>query len=171
MVRMVTKMRDVTIHKSIVKHEIFQEFMMQRGVSLYNHSANSNFIDDFISAAYVLCPDIIDVDGHVFIADFLKSVGDPEEDPSLKLKGLRSDFGNDKRKIEQWVNSWGFGSFFIGKDCKNMDNEKVLFQFGDILVYFWTRRLKEVFPDRNIIVEYGENLMGEEGPTIILYEA
>jgi len=171
MVRKVTKMRDVTIHKSIVKHEIFQEFMMQRGASLFNHSANSNFIDDFISAAHVLCPDIIDVDGHVFIGEYLECVGDPKEDPSLKLKRLKSDHNNDKRKIEQWVNSWCFGDFFIGKNCKNMDNEKILFQFGDIIVYFWTRRLKEVFPDRNIIVEYGDNIMGEEGLTITLYEA
>lgn len=51
-----------------------------------------------------------------------------------------------------------------------MDNEKILKQFGDILVFYWMRRAKELFPDRDIIVEYSEGFMGELGFSITLYE-
>ena len=163
-------MQAINIYKSIIACEIFNDFKEQRGVSLFRHSANSNFIDDFISAAYVLCPDIIDVDGHVFIADFLNSVGDPIENPLVKLESLKAPHNHNKRKIEQWVNSWCFGDFFIGKYCESMENEKFLLQFGDIIVYNWSRRVREVLPNRNIVVEYGEGIMGEEGLTITLYE-
>lgn len=39
-----------------------------------------------------------------------------------------------------------------------------------ILIYNWSRRAKELFPDKNIIVEYGEELMGELGLSITLYQ-
>ena len=161
----------VKVYKSFIDEKIFNEFKSQRGDSLFNHSANSNYIDDFISVAYVLCPDIIDVNDYIFIADFFKSCGEPEENELSKLRSLEKQHNNDKKKVEQWVNSWGFGSFFIGKDCESMDNEKILLQFGEILVYYWSKRVKELFPERNIIVEYGEKIMGEEGLTITLYEA
>lgn len=164
-------MQNVNIYKSIVKNEIFQEFMTQRGISLFDHSANSNFIDDFISTAYVLCPDIIDVDGYIFIADFLKSIGNAEENLQEKLKSIKKQHNNVKKKVEQFVNSWCFGDFFIGKYCISMENDKILMQFGDILVYNWSRRVKEVFPNRNVVVEYGEGIAGEEGLTITLFEA
>lgn len=160
-------MGEIKLYKSIVDEKIFHDFKEQRGVTLFNHSANSNYIDDFISAAYVLCPDIIEVRGYIFIADFFDS---QENEAIDKLLKLETQFNFDKKQIEQWVNSWSFGDFFLGKDCESMDNEKILKQFGDILVYHWTRRAKELFPARDIIVEYGEGLMGELGLSITLYE-
>jgi len=161
------KMEKTNLYKSVVDDSIFYEFKEQRGITLFNHSANSNYIEDFISVAYVLCPNIIEVNGYVFIADFFDARGDKATDKLLKLE---VQFNSDKKKIEQWVNSWSFGDFFLGKDCESMDNEKILKQFGDILVYNWTRRAKELFPNRNIVVEYGEGLMGELGLSIMLYE-
>lgn len=161
-------MNDVNLYKSIVNEQIFHEFKEQRGDTLFNHSSNSNFIEDFISVAYVLCPDIIEVNGYIFIADFF---GTQEDKAIENLLGLESQFNSNKKHIEQWVNSWSFGDFFFfGKDCESMDNLKILKQFGDILVYNWMRRAKELFPNRNIIVEYGEGLMGELGLAITLYE-
>lgn len=157
----------VSLHRSVVDEQIFHEFEEQRGVNLFNHSANSNFIDDFISVAYVLCPDFINVNGYIFIADFFEVRGEEEIN---KLQRLEEQFNHDKKHIEQWVNSWSFGDFFLGKNCRSMNNEKILMQFGDILVYNWSRRVKELFPDKSITVEYGENIMGEFGPTITLYE-
>ncbi len=51
-----------------------------------------------------------------------------------------------------------------------MDNEKILLRLGDFLVYYWSKGVKELFPERNIIVEYGEEIMGEYGLTITMYE-
>ena len=48
-------------------------------MSLFNHSANSCNIDDFLSVAYVLCPDIIEVNGYIFISDLF----DEKEENSL----------------------------------------------------------------------------------------
>ncbi|MGK9253489.1 hypothetical protein [Paenibacillus humicus] len=160
-------MKYVNLYKSIVNEQIFHEFKEQRGVTLFNHSANSNYIEDFISAAYVLCPNIIEVNGYIFIADFFEA----QEDEAInRLLKLETQFNSDKKLIEQWVNSWSIGDFFLGKDCEAMDNEKILKQFGDILVYNWMRRAKELFPNRSIIVKYGEGLMGELGLSITLYE-
>jgi hypothetical protein len=161
------KMNDVNLYKSIVNEQIFHEFKEPRGITLFNHSANSNFIEDFISVAYVLCPNIIEINGYLFIADFFETQEDKAIDKLLKLE---SQFNSNKKHIEQWVNSWSFGDFFFGKDCESMNNEKILKQFGDILVYNWMSRAKELFPNRNIIVEYGEGLMGELGLSITLYE-
>jgi len=74
------------------------------------------------------------------LADFFET----QEDKALdKLLKLEAQFNSNKRQIEQWVNSWSFGDFFMGKDCESMDNEKVLKQFGDILVFYWSRRAKK----------------------------
>ncbi|MDR2939048.1 MAG: hypothetical protein LBV08_01870 [Clostridiales bacterium] len=161
-------MQNINVYRSVVSSEIFSEFEAQRGTSLFNHSSNSNFIDDFISVGYVLCPDIIDVKGHVFIADFFNATGVEALD---KLQRLSAQHSNDKKKIERWVNSWGFGDFFLGKYNASIENEKILVQFGELLVYNWSRRVKDILPDRNIIVEYGEGLIGEDGLAITLYEA
>lgn len=43
-------------------------------------------------------------------------------------------------------------------------------QFSDILVYNWQQRLKELFPQKKFIVETGNEIMGELGLTITVYE-
>ena len=155
------------IHKSIVDDKVFDRFMIQRGTNLFAHSSNSNFIDDFISASYVLCPDFIEISGFIFVMDFFQATGN-EAFKTLEL--LKTQFNNDRKLIEQWVNSWSFGDFFIGKNCSSMDNEIIIKTFGDILVYNWKRRVNELFPTKNIVVEYGEEIMGEAGLTITLYQ-
>lgn len=160
-------MDKANFNKSVVNPEVYAEFEEKRGTNLFNHSANSNYIEDFISVAYVLCPEIVDVNGYVFIADFYQATGD---EAILKLHRLEAQFSNDKKQIEQWVNSWSFGDFFIGKYCTALENEIILRQFGDILVYYWSRRVQELFPNRKIIVEYGDGLMGEAGLAITMYQ-
>ena len=160
-------MKSYNEYKSIVNADIFNEFDEQRGSNLFVHFTYSNFIDDFISAAYMMCPDMVEVNGCVFISYFFNAEEDQAEED---MKILEKQFNNNKKEIEQWVNSWGFGCFFLGKPSEALENEKILTQFGDILVYYWSRRAKELFPDKDIVVEYGEELMGETGPTIILYQ-
>ena len=160
-------MKKYNKYLSIVNRKVFDEFEEQRGIDFMNHSSNSTNIDDFIAVAYVLCPSFIEVDGYIFIADFYNA---KEEEIIEELHRLEKQFGKNKKLIEKYVNSCSFGDLFIGKDCVSMDNKYILIQFGDILIYYWTRRAKELFPDRNIIVEYGDGIMGELGLTITLYE-
>lgn len=161
------KMLKYKLNKGIVDNEIFKEFQEQRGVSLFNHSANSCSIDDFLSVAYVLCPDIVEVNGYIFISDLF----DEKEENSLnEVKRLEKQFNYDKTQIEQWVNSVSLGEFFIGKYTKSLDNDKIIDEFAKVLVYYWSRRAKELFPDRNIVVELGNEIMGELGLTITMYE-
>jgi hypothetical protein len=160
-------MEGISLYQGIVKGDIFGEFVEQKGISLFNHAANCCTIDDFLSIAYVLCPDIIEVNGYIFISDLFDAEG---TEAIEKVRRLEQQFGNDKRKVEQWVNSRSLGDFFIGSDYKSMDNERVLEQFGEVLKYNWTRRLKELFPQREIVVEIGNGIMGEYGPTVTVYE-
>ncbi len=59
----------------------------------------------------------------------------------------------------------------MGDSSQFMDNEKVLYQFSNALAYFWQCRVKELFPDKKIVVELGNELMGELGLCITMYEA
>lgn len=75
-----------------------------------------------------------------------------------------------KKLIEQWVNSWNIGDLFINCTDESYQNDSLIMQFCDVLVYNWQQRLKELFPHKKIIVETGYEIMGELGVTITVYE-
>jgi hypothetical protein len=160
-------MKEYNLSKGIVNSQIFEEFEEQRGTSLFHHSSNSCNIDCFLSVAYTLCPDIVEVNGYIFISDLLEAEGDEAFE---EVKRLEKQFNCDKTKIEQWVNSRSLGEFFIGCYTQSMDNDKIIDEFAKVLVYFWSRRAKELFPNRNIVVKTGNEIMGELGLTITMYE-
>lgn len=148
------------IYKSIVDKSIFNEFKEQNGISLMNHVANTCSIDDFIAVSSILCPEIIEIDGCIFISDFYHD----------NIQDLKKQFNDDRKKIEQWVNTWSLGDFFVDAHTDSIENEKIIQQFGDVLVHFWTKRIKELFPDRKIIIKLGENIMGESGLAITIFQ-
>jgi hypothetical protein len=125
-----------------------------------NHVANTCSIDNFIAVSSILCPEIIEIEGYIFISEFYHN----------NIQELKKQFDNDRKKIEQWVNSWSLGDFFVAAYTDSIENERIIKQFGNVLVYFWERRLNELFPDKKIIVEIGENIMGENGLTITIYQ-
>lgn len=165
---------------SVVKDEMFNAIPeeLQCGVSFLDHFMNSTTMDVFFTCAYLLNPKLIEIEGYVFVADFFDSRKEKMTEKEMidKIRRIEESQNYDKKLVEQWVNSRGFGEFFAGAtntmpvQISMMDNMKVLNQFGDILVYFWSRRVKEVFPEKNIVVEYGDNIMGEYGPTITMYQ-
>lgn len=124
-------------------------------------------IDGLIAAAYLFCPQIIQVKDYIFIEQFWNC---SMEESMNCISRLEEQYHNDKKAIEMSVNTWSIGDFFTGDSSQLLDNEKVLFQFGSALVYFWKCRVKELFPDRKIIVELGNELMGEFGLCITMYE-
>ncbi|WP_192604384.1 hypothetical protein [Bacillus sp. OAE603] len=160
-------MSDYKLTKGFVDNQIFQEFDEQKGISLFNHSANCCSIDDFLSIAYTLCPDIVEINGYIFISELFDAEG---EEAFEKVKRLEKQFNGEKPKIEQWVNSRSIGDFFIGSYTKSMENHKIIDEFAKVLVSYWTRRVRELFPNRNFVVETGHEMMGELGLTLTMYE-
>lgn len=167
---MVHDMNEVKLHKSFIDYSIMNEFFSEdfkKELDLLQYASGKSGIDGIILAAYLFCPDIIEVNGYIFLKEFWKC----DEEKSLEMiKILEEQYSYDKKQIEMSVNSWSLGDFFIGCNSKLLDNEKVIRQFGETLVYFWKQRMVELFPERNIIVELGNELMGEYGLCITIYE-
>lgn len=148
------------IHSSIVNKEIFNEFSSKNGISLMNHQANTCSIEEFIAVASVLCPEFIEVNDCIFISELYQD----------NIEGLEERFEHDRMKIEQFVNTWSLGDFFAAAYTQSVENEKIIKQFGNILVYFWGRRLVEVFPNKKVVIKIVEDFMGESGLGITLYQ-
>lgn len=152
---MVTKMN---IYKSIINEKILHNFSDIHGVTLMNHVANSYDIEMAIAFANLFCPEVIEVDGCVFIAEFYHG----------NIQELKNNY-ETVREIEMFVNSWSLSSLL-------KDNHKLnyavpyIVEFAKAIQYFWQIRMKNLFPDKDIVVEIGEDIMGEEGTTVTVYQ-
>ena len=163
---MVKNMREYNVYRSIIDENIKKEFKdSDRCPSLMYYGTRQCKVDGLIAAAYLFCPEIIEIEGHIFIKEFCNF----KEGEEIEFLNDLKRYYNNKKDIEMSVNSWSIGEFFLG-DLELMDNENVLAEFGKALVYFWKRRAEELFPNRNIIVEMGMELFGEFGLSITLYE-
>lgn len=165
---MVINMVNVKIFKSIVDEKIKNEIIEANWCTdLIQYTTYKCKIDGLIAAAYLFCPQIIQVKDYIFIKQFWNC---STEESIGRIRRLEEQYGNDKKSIEMSINTWSVGDFFVGDSSELMDNGKLIQQFGDAIVYFWKIRVKELFPEREIIVELGDNLMGEFGLCITMYE-
>lgn len=123
-------------------------------------------IDGLIASAYLFCPEIIQIKDYIFIKQFWNCSAEESADCIERLEKQYSD----KKTIEMSVNTWSIGDFFVGDSSELMNNDEVIMQFGKALVYFWKNRVKELFPEKKIIVRLDNDLMGEFGLCITLYE-
>ena len=159
-------MSKYNVYKSIIDKNIKKEFKDSDWCSsLMYYGTWRCKIDGLIAAAYLFCPEIIEIEGHIFIKEFCNF----EEGEEMEFLNDLKQYYSNKKDIEMSVNTWSIGSFFLG-DIELMDNENVLIEFGKALIYFWKKRVDELFPNRNIIVETGMELFGEFGLSITLYE-
>lgn len=165
---MVINMENVKIFKSIVDETIKNEIIKANWCTdLIQYGTYKCKMDGLIAAAYLYCPQIIQVKDYIFIKQFWNCSA---EESMNRIRRLEEQYGCDKKSIEMSVNTWSIGDFFIGDSSEFMDNEKLIQQFGDAVVYFWKMRVKELLPEREIIVELGNDLMGEFGLCITMYE-
>lgn len=160
-------MYEIKYCSSIVKQEIIQEFKKLKGLNLFEHACNLNSLEDIISISYLLCPDFIQVGDYIFVSAFFEEVG---EEAVKKVQKLEERFSKDKKLIEQWVNSWSIEDLFINCKDESYKDESLIMQFCEVLIYNWQQRLKELFPHKNVIVEIGNEIMGEFGLAITVYE-
>lgn len=150
----------------IVDNKIFYEFSEQKGYDLYSHACNGCIIEDYLSIANIFCPDVIEIGKYIFFADMFEERG---YDAKKRIEELEEQFQN-KKDIEKWVNSKSVGDFFIGQESPSLDNYKILIKFCETIKYFWEMRLKEIFPEKEMIVEFGDGIMGELGLSVTMYE-
>lgn len=79
-----------------------------------NHAANTCSIDEFLAVASILCPEVIEVNGCIFISELYQN----------NIERLEAQFENDRKKIEQFVNTWSLGDFFLQAYTESVENEK-----------------------------------------------
>lgn len=165
---MVKIMEGYKVYESVVDKKIKKEISEADWCpNLIQYATYKCKIDGLISAAYLFCPQIIEIEGYVFIEQFCEYEEGEEQNFISKLK---QQYNNDKKSIELSVNTWSIGDFFSGETSELMNNLEVLTEFGKALMYFWKLRVHELFPEREIKVELGNNLMGEYGLCITMFE-
>ena len=158
-------MKQVKEFNGVMNRENLKLLLGSPDNSLFCLSENKIDIRQTLKVAYLLAPEFVEVEGHVFFKDIFDSETDQaiEELHEMQKK-------HTKKEIEIAVNAWSLGGFFIGDDSDEMDDENILKQFAEVLSYFWSRKLAEDFPKRKMRVEYGDGLGGELGIAITFYE-
>ena len=157
------------IIKSIVDESLKEKFSNADWANdLIQFATYKCEIDGLLAAGNLFCPELIIIDDFVFIKQFWKYENEEESMKSLNI--LKTQFNNNKKEIEIFVNSCPIGELFLGKKSDEMDDEDILNQFGNMLCFFWKERLKMVFPNRIFIVSLINDFDGEIGSCIVLYE-
>ena len=145
-------------YKSIVSEGILSSFSDIRGSSLINHVSNSYDIEAALGFAGLYCPELIEVEGCVFIAEFYND----------NIESLKAQY-SDRKDIEMFVNSWSLETLLVENSALDYRIDYIG-EFAKAIQYFWEVRVKEVFPDRNISVIIGEEIGGEIGLTVTLFQ-
>jgi hypothetical protein len=69
-----------------------------------------------------------------------------------------------------FVNSWSLADFFLQASDESVHKDEIIEEFGKVIQYFWRIRMKELFPEKKIVVELGDAIMGERGLTVTVYQ-
>jgi hypothetical protein len=101
-----------------------------------NHAFNTCGLEQQLTVASVLCPEIIEVNGYILISQFYNG--------NIEITESRFDY--DRKKIEMFINSWSLGDFFLLVRDESVENNVLLEEFGKVIQYFWSMRLKEIIP-------------------------
>lgn len=152
------------VYNSIVSEKLLKYVPMPPERSLFNYAVNKCQIDQSLGVASYFCPAIVEIDDCLFIQEFYN---DQTEEG---YKTLYKQFDGDKKKIEMFVNSWSLEGFFLLSATDMVQVDEVIEEFGKTLKYFWDLRFRDLFPERQVIVELGMEIMGEIGLTITVYQ-
>jgi hypothetical protein len=145
-------------YESIVSESILESFLQIKGNTLMNHVSNSYDIEMAIGFASLFCPEVVEDDGCIFIAEFYN--GD--------MEGLKRHY-KTRKEIEMFVNSWSLQEMLADNDQLNYDIDYIG-EFAKAIQYFWQLRMDTLFPNRNVVVEIGETILGENGLSVTVYQ-
>ena len=137
---------------------------------LVHYGLFKNQMDGTLAAAALFCPEIISVKNYIFIKMFLENYNNDDELIKMVEK-LEKEYNYCKKDIEMAVNSWSLGDFFLADNSQLACIDENINNFGQVLCYFWQMRVNQLFPEKNIVVKLGYELMGELGLCITMYEA
>ncbi|GGG59940.1 hypothetical protein [Hymenobacter glacieicola] len=122
--------------------------------SFFNYIANNVKIEDFISVAGFLMPDIVQVDGLILLAENYKIIND----------NLKNKLNNDNKQIERYVNLFCVSDFYLLAANELSFNHDWQLKQGEIIVKFWKMRLNEIFPELKFDFELSATgLFDEDG--------
>ena len=95
------------------------------------------------------------------------------EEVLQKVYDLKQMCDGDRKKMEMTVNSWSVFDLLAiyGIELEDSSDDSIVEEYAEILLYFWQLRVKNLFPDRQINVELGYEIMGELGLTITVYQS
>ena len=155
----------VKIYESLVSESLLQEFPEQTPQTLMNYAANLVGLPETLAVISVLWPRMIEDNGLVFLAETYHL--HPDEYNHERFKGMDKQ---ERQRTERVMNAISLGLFFLSEKLAVVENQKLLDTFGEALKYFWSLRLKLLFPEKTFIVEIGHNIAGEEGQVITFYQ-
>jgi hypothetical protein len=140
-------------YKSIVDIELMEHFQSQYPKkSFFNYVSNLVGLEGFISVAGVLMPEIIEVEGCIFLS---------ENYPMLKEQ-LKTRFGDDKKTLERYTNLLNLSEFYLmAADDLSLD-ESWQFKHGEIIKAFWEKYLNYLFPQIEFEFELTKNGLFDE---------
>ena len=154
------------IYESVVSETLLQLFLVQGPPTLMNYAANLVGLQETLAIAGLLWPRIVEDEELIFIAEFYR----PETSPNSGTEGFKKNAQVQGKKIERNINAWSLGQMFFNEKREILENETLLRAFGETLRFFWSLRLKELFPEKDFIFEIGDNIAGEEGLAITFYQ-
>ena len=93
----------------------------------------------------LFCPEFIEVDGMVFLKDFVEDLGGPEG-----IRGLRDDSGGGQH-IEKSINNFDVNLNFPNHPEHNADGDDLV--LANRLATMWSLRLQQLYPKRSFHVE------------------
>lgn len=137
-----------------------QYFSEVKGKSLMNHAANTCGIEATLAIANLLCPEVVEIKDCIFISEFYNG----------NIDSLIEQYNGDKKKIEMFVNSWSLADFFLLASDESVHKDEIIEEFGKAIKHFWELRFKEIFPERSVVVEVRDGIMGERGLTVTVYQ-
>jgi hypothetical protein len=155
---------DSVVHDDLIDKFSGWEGRRAQGATLLDYITNQGTLEAAVAFASFFWPAIVEDDGLVILAKFY------QQD---QIESLKARFANDKGRIERWVNAWALRDFFRAQQFSGdpvLADEELVGAFGQALRLFWSLRLKVLFPTRTFIVEVGDDIEGEDGPTITFYE-
>lgn len=148
------------IYESIVSDSLLQQFLVKGPPTLMNYAANCVGLQETLAVASILWPRIVEDEGLIFIAEFYHPESLFTEHRNEEFKKRAQTEG---QKIEREWNSWSLGHMFYGEKEEILENEILLKAFGEVLQFFWSLRLAQLFPEKKFVFEIGEGIAGEEG--------
>ncbi len=155
-------------YESVVDKNLFSRFPM--GKELMSSLFTFVDIEQFMHVANILCPEIIRVHDCVLISYFEKQADLFKDEADMNFSALEKMSNEEKTEREKIMNCQSVGELFMNRYTPELDDDEILDNYAEVLAYFWRRRIKELFPDEDIVVEIIENFYGEFGPTIVVYK-